>query len=181
MGGCTPHSSFFLQAPHRFILCNNTMKANSDSQFVVPVTIAPHTPKLRGVKEIVGHYIHVGKVFLPTGGVELESRQFLGVHDESVVLTVVRPAGIRAMIQLVREMPKLPRRGRVVWLGGVKLYKEGQGIKAYVPNSIWNPAGEEFRSIWRDIGCAYWHAASGKAEPYFLVDLPSITPGMSLR
>ena len=156
------------------------MKASIDNLFVVPVTIAPHRPNLRGVTKIVGHYIHIGKVFVPAGGGGLESSQFLGVHDKSMVLTVVRPPSIRALIELTREMPKLPQRGRIVWLGGVRCYREGTGLKVYVPITVWNPAGLEFENKWYDVGSAYWYASSGKSDPYFLVDLPSITPGMSL-
>ena len=156
------------------------MKASIDNLIVVPVTIAPHFPKLHGVKKMSGHYIHIGKVFVPTGGADLESSQFLGVHDKSMVLTVVRPPPIRALIELARDMPKLPQRGRIIWLGGVRCYKEGLGLKIYVPQNVWSPAGPEFKSIWRDIGTAYWYAQSGKASPYFMIDLPSITPGMSL-
>lgn len=156
------------------------MKTIIDNLFVVPVTIRPHHPKLHGLQAIVGHYIHIGKIFVPAGGADLEGSQFLGVHDNSMVLTVVRPPHVRAMIDLARDMPKLPQRGRIIWLGGVRCYKEGAGLKVYVPNHVWSPAGLEFESIWRDVGTAYWYATSGKADPYFLLDLPSITPGMSL-
>lgn len=155
------------------------MKPDGTTQFVVPIVIGPHRQRIRGEMAITGHHVYVWQLFVPQGDVDLERHQFLGVHDNSMVITVSRPETVLALYDIAREVQKLPSRGHVMWLGAIRCYRHNTGLKTYIPNTMWNPQGEQFEKPWRDIGQAYWWSSSATATPYLLIDLPAITPEMS--
>ena len=147
------------------------------SLITVPAVLYPHKFP-RGKKTVIeGHYLLLSALF-PLGTPEVSRIQFMGVH-EGLVLTVARPPEITDLVRMVMDTRDVLKMKKVAWIGGVKMYERGRGVRYYIPKGIWNPRGGLFRKILHTkANVRVIISRSGGA--YTVAELPAITADLLL-
>ena len=118
------------------------MKVGMKRIMYIPVTVYPHRVTGKdGVRQVTGHYVHVGSLY-PGDAESADCEfQFVGVH-KCMCFTLGRPEGISDVLKMADALPKITvgegkKKMPVQWLGEVKCYKVGNGLKLYLPNKVW--------------------------------------------
>jgi len=158
------------------------MKANNAlcSPIKVEVSIYPHKVQQEGRSHLQGHYLRVNGLFSLWMPQEIQPFQFIGLH-KCMCITLARPETIRDLIGVAIDLQNISgNKQSIMWLGSVRTYKSGVGLKMYIPGKIWDSEDPTFMGVYKTAGVLE-AVVGAQRKPYYMLNIPKLTRKMLIN